>query len=550
MESDNNNIDNNNNSLKRKELEIVNNNENVSENVNKDLEVEDEEKEGDDNDENDNYYEYLKLWNGRKRSRTNELMHRDNIYKNNPPNFKLLAEKYPKFDKFILNKNEKIYNIDWKDPDAVRELTITLLDHDFGLKVNLPFDYLCPMITSRLNYLLWIKDCYDRLAEQCFPLPKDSSDGNVSSRVSQSRSSVRAIDVGTGASCIYPLLGTRLFGWRFLATDIDSRSIEFARSNVERNQLQREIQVIQVEKELILNNVIDEYSRYEISICNPPFFEDLKQTKLNHKTTCTGADNELVTEGGELQFVKRMIKDSLILRSNIKLYSTLLGRKKNVESVLTMLRDNNINCYTTTELAQGNCSRWVVCWSFVGDELTFQKPEELTRKQRRAIERPGFKGTFVTNLPLTHVILELGMYLKLIDIKYETKEEQQQQPVQSNQNLVDNDNNISSNDDNNNNNNNNDNDNDRHNSTRKIYNNTVVLDHKKYILNYDCDLSFNFTIEMMSIDFDKFTVEIRVDLRDKTFTDDDNQIIKKQFKYIANQIHSILMHPGQSHYQK
>jgi 23S rRNA A1618 N6-methylase RlmF len=32
---------------------------------------------------------------------------------------------------------------------------------------------------------------------------------------------VRGIDVGTGASAIYPLLGTSVYGWAFLATDID-----------------------------------------------------------------------------------------------------------------------------------------------------------------------------------------------------------------------------------------------------------------------------------------------------------------------------------------
>jgi hypothetical protein len=32
---------------------------------------------------------------------------------------------------------------------------------------------------------------------------------------------VRGLDVGTGASAIYPLLGARVYGWSFLGTDID-----------------------------------------------------------------------------------------------------------------------------------------------------------------------------------------------------------------------------------------------------------------------------------------------------------------------------------------
>ena len=43
--------------------------------------------------------------------------------------------------------------------------------------------------------------------------------------------------VGTGASCVYPLLGARLNGWKFTATDADATNVDYALSNVERNQL-------------------------------------------------------------------------------------------------------------------------------------------------------------------------------------------------------------------------------------------------------------------------------------------------------------------------
>lgn len=47
--------------------------------------------------------------------------------------------------------------------------------------------------------------------------------------------------IGTGASCIYPLLGARLNGWQFLATDIDGESVEIARENASRNGLENKI---------------------------------------------------------------------------------------------------------------------------------------------------------------------------------------------------------------------------------------------------------------------------------------------------------------------
>ena len=42
---------------------------------------------------------------------------------------------------------------------------------------------------------------------------------------------------GTGASCIYPLLGATRFGWKFLASDIDKSSIEIAKANADKNKL-------------------------------------------------------------------------------------------------------------------------------------------------------------------------------------------------------------------------------------------------------------------------------------------------------------------------
>ena len=42
---------------------------------------------------------------------------------------------------------------------------------------------------------------------------------------------------GTGASCVYPLLGAKLNGWRFFATEIDEEAVRFASENVSRNEL-------------------------------------------------------------------------------------------------------------------------------------------------------------------------------------------------------------------------------------------------------------------------------------------------------------------------
>lgn len=42
---------------------------------------------------------------------------------------------------------------------------------------------------------------------------------------------------GTGASCIYPLLGASMNGWYFLATEVDDICFDYATKNVEQNNL-------------------------------------------------------------------------------------------------------------------------------------------------------------------------------------------------------------------------------------------------------------------------------------------------------------------------
>lgn len=44
--------------------------------------------------------------------------------------------------------------------------------------------------------------------------------------------------LGTGASCVYPLVAARHFKWQMLGTEVDSKSFNVATKNVHNNQLQ------------------------------------------------------------------------------------------------------------------------------------------------------------------------------------------------------------------------------------------------------------------------------------------------------------------------
>lgn len=52
-------------------------------------------------------------------------------------------------------------SVNFKEPEAVRALTCTLLKEDFGLTIQIPLERLIPTVPLRLNYIHWVEDLVD-----------------------------------------------------------------------------------------------------------------------------------------------------------------------------------------------------------------------------------------------------------------------------------------------------------------------------------------------------------------------------------------------------
>ncbi|KAF7947927.1 hypothetical protein EAE96_008997 [Botrytis aclada] len=279
-----------------------------------------------------------------------------NIYKEEI-DFVALGNEDPDFGKLLTSNGQ----LDFSDPKSVQQLTKSLLKRDFDLNLTLPDDRLCPPVPNRLNYILWLQELIDT-----------SSD--VYNDSYNSDRQVHGLDIGTGASCIYPLLGcAQRASWRFTGTDIDDRSIAFARTNVQSNGLQNRIQLIQTKSTgpLIPLDEIGCYS-LDFTLCNPPFYnsaEDLvSSASLKQRppfTACTGSETEMVCEGGEVSFVSRIIVESLQLRNGVQWYTSMLGKFSSLSKVIEQLKNHKIDNYAVTEFIQGSRTRrWAVAWSF------------------------------------------------------------------------------------------------------------------------------------------------------------------------------------------
>lgn len=73
----------------------------------------------------------------------------------------------------------------------------------------------------------------------------------------------------------------------------------------------------------------------------------------------------MVTPGGEIAFVSRMIEESLALRDRVQWYTSMLGKFSSVAVLVQKLRDKGVDNYAVTEFVQGSKTRrWGLAWSF------------------------------------------------------------------------------------------------------------------------------------------------------------------------------------------
>ncbi|XP_032401857.1 RNA N(6)-adenosine-methyltransferase mettl16 [Xiphophorus hellerii] len=301
----------------------------------------------------------------------NKSMHPRNRYKDKPPDFAYLASKYPDFQQHVHTSLTGRPVVNFKEPEAVRALTCTLLKEDFGLTIEIPLERLIPTVPLRLNYIHWVEDLIDGQKQPC-----------------------RGIDIGTGASCIYPLLGATMNGWFFLATEVDDICFDYAKKNVEQNKLSDLVKVVKVPQKTLLMDALKEETEiiYDFCMCNPPFFANQLEAKgVNSRNSRrpppssvnTGGVTEIMAEGGELEFVKRIIHDSLQLKKRLRWYSCMLGKKCSLAPLKEELRKQGVPKVTHTEFCQGRTMRWALAWSFY-DDVTVPSPPSKKRKLEKA----------------------------------------------------------------------------------------------------------------------------------------------------------------------
>lgn len=120
------------------------------------------------------------------------------------------------------------------------------------------------------------------------------------------------------------------------------------------------------------------------------------------------SETELVTTGGELEFVSRMLYESVQLAAkNVATkktwYTSMFGKLESLKEFVQKLRELELDNYVVTEFVQAMTRRWAVAWRF-----GFDRPAPN-------LTRPGFndEGSYVSTAlkgllpPLTGCTIEL-----------------------------------------------------------------------------------------------------------------------------------------------
>jgi 23S rRNA (adenine1618-N6)-methyltransferase len=266
--------------------------------------------------------------------------------------------------------------IDFANPNGVKTLNAALLAHYYQIKSwDIPAGYLCPPVPGRADYVHYLADL----------LAKDN-DGVV-----PKGTTIRGIDIGTGANLIYPIIATRSYGWKMVGTDIDPVAIKSANTIITANPvLTGNIDIRQQHNpKQIFAGIIKAGEHFAFCMCNPPFHQSAEQAKAgsdrkvknlarnkskrgSHLNTnkqkvtlnFAGQSNELWCEGGELQFIQRMITQSSDYAQQVRWFSSLVSKKEHLASIYKSLKELGVTDIKTIEMAQGQKVSRFVAWRF------------------------------------------------------------------------------------------------------------------------------------------------------------------------------------------
>lgn len=279
--------------------------------------------------------------------------------------FAKLTKANPELRPFVKVIHGK-QTIEFANPDAIRELNRALLIAYYDLNFwQLPSSNLCPPVPGRADYIHHLAD-----------LLAQSNSGDI-----PTGKQYTGIDIGCGASLIYPIIGNKEYGWKFIGSDIDKKSIDWAKLLIKSNsKLDKNITVVhQTNKNGFFQNVLNHQHRYLFSMCNPPFYTSKQHAQTANSTKThnlkikpnqnfSGNQNELIFPGGEAEFVCKMMVESSQHQTQVLWFTSLVAHKTSLKKITKQAKLLPIKDYQIIDMHQGNKISRFFAWSYLTDQ--------------------------------------------------------------------------------------------------------------------------------------------------------------------------------------
>lgn len=127
-----------------------------------------------------------------------------------------------------------------------------------------------------INYLLGYKDIKIFQDTECFNFSLDSV--LLANFVTLNKSTKQILDIGTGNAVIPIIMSTKTKA-KIDAIEIQEKSYILGKKSIELNNLEDQISIINVDVNDYYNNCDTE--KYDVIVCNPPFFKINEQSNIN-----------------------------------------------------------------------------------------------------------------------------------------------------------------------------------------------------------------------------------------------------------------------------
>lgn len=183
---------------------------------------------------------------------------------------------------------------------------------------------------EKLNDLLYFKNLKVYQNSEMFEFSLDSV--LLPNFVTINKKCKKILDIGTGNAPI-PLILTTRTDAKIIGVELQEKSVELAKKNIELNHLTNQI--------TILHDNIKEYYKKEESdtfdtiICNPPFFKNIESSRKNKFDEKTIARHEVSLNINDIFMIsKKLLKNN----GNI----AIVHRPERLIEILSVMRENNI----------------------------------------------------------------------------------------------------------------------------------------------------------------------------------------------------------------